>query len=281
MSIQYTQKIDYKHQPLTKGESFLVDHYTRLKLSPCHPSYQDASEIFHMERFQYPYLPLFLGDYDISPSENPVNVLRLLIRMNDSNGPVILPKELSWLKTFVSDNINYHRQHYAVNKDAFIHLTVRMTTYEDLYYKEAGLWHIDGFQGARDARHIPEQDILWCDTCPTEFTLQPFFVNGLQPERHNLSLFLQENAQEQYKVSAKAKSLYLMTPYNVHRFVPVPFDGIRTFVRLTFSPVEIEDPTNTPNPGLPRTYPYRRDVRDFLSMYRTDERDDSGFTWNR
>lgn len=80
-------------------------------------------------------------------------------------------------------------------------------------------------------------------------------------------------------MSAQKHGMYVMTPYNVHRFVSEPFDGVRTFIRLTFSPVEIEDPTNTPNPGLIRNYAYRRDVRGFLSPYRVEERMGCGFTW--
>lgn len=186
---QYTRNINYKQQPLTAEKGFSAEWYPRLQLNPSHPSYHDAKTVFDIERFQYPYLPLFLGEYSIVPSKESVNVLRLLIRINDAKASIFLPKELQWLKTFVNDAVNYHHQHYAINQDAFLHLTVRMGTYDELYYKEACTWHIDGFQGARDARHIPEQNILWCNVCPTRFLLQPFFVLGLQAERHNIHAF--------------------------------------------------------------------------------------------
>lgn len=65
----------------------------------------------------------------------------------------------------------------------------------------------------------------------------------------------------------------------MHRVNHRPFDGKRVFVRINFSPVAIEDPTNTSTPSLPRVFGKRVDVRNFLSPYRTDERIDSGFGW--
>lgn len=56
------------------------------------------------------------------------------------------------------------------------------------------------------------------------------------------------------------------------------FDGKRVFIRLNFSPVLIEDFTNTINPLLPQyKFEKRRDVRDFLRGYKLNEVDDSGF----
>lgn len=82
---------------------------------------------------------------------------------------------------------------------------------------------------------------------------------------------------DKFIFNSLVNSSYLVTPYNVHRTNPALFEGNRVFVRLNFSPVEIEDYTNTENPMLKRKATFRRDVRDFLRTYIIDEFIDSGF----
>jgi hypothetical protein len=178
------------------------------------------------------------------------------------------------------DSINYHRQHYSANADCFVYLTVRSSTYDELKNSKTTDWHIDGFQGSRIPRHLIEQDVFWTNVLPTQFTLQPFFCEGLDPSRHDISDFFDRNIDERYCVSAKTNALYLVTPYNVHRRIPaLPFVGKRIFVRINFSPVLIDDRTNTMNPAFDSfELSERVDVRNFLWAYHADERVDSGFT---
>lgn len=259
-------------------EEIQVPKYNRLILEPEHPSYKDSLEIFNQVKYKYPYLPLYLGDYIIPNIENlEFNCLRLLIRENSENNNIFLPKQLIILKDFLLDNINYHRQHYSINKDAFIYLTVRTSSYEDLYYKNSCLWHIDGFQGSRISRHIIEQDIIWSNKNPTEFSIQPYFCENLNPSKHDINDFFDKNTKNEFIVKSKSNSIYLITPYNIHRVSPNKFEGNRVFIRLNFSPVIIEDTTNTFNPAFDYKFPFRRDVRDFLRSYNIDEFKDSGF----
>lgn len=280
----YTKTIHYLESHLTQGESFLVPHTERLQVSPEHPSYQDAYAIFDQSRYKNPYLPLYLGDYTIPDNDIDTintNVLRMMIRADDSQGMVHLPKELMALKSFIADNINYHRQFYPANKDCFIYLTVRCSTYDDIFYREAFEWHVDGFQGSRVDRHIVEQDIFWCNKSPTQFLLQPMYCEGLNPSRHDINDFFNRKASLKFCATGKANSIYMATPYNIHRVNTSPFEGERLFVRINFSPVEIEDNTNTRNPMLAQPeYPPRTDVRNFLGEYRIDELVDSGFTFS-
>jgi len=60
------------------------------------------------------------------------------------------------------------------------------------------------------------------------------------------------------------RSIYLIDPFHVHRKPESRKDGRRFFVRLTFSPIEIRDDSNTINPMI-KLGPYNRsDVRDYL-----------------
>lgn len=279
----YTKNINYLDSQLTAGESFYVPKTERLQISPEHPSYHDADKVLDHARFKNPYLPLYLGDHTL-PNEDidslNTNVLRMMIRLDDENSMVHIPKELLALKSFIADNINYHRQFYPVNKNCFIYLTVRQSTYEELFYKEASTWHVDGFQGSRIDRHIVEQDVFWCNKSPTQFLLQPMYCEGLNPSQHDINDFFDRKANPAFIATGKANSAYMATPYNIHRVNPTKFEGKRLFVRINFSPVEIEDNRNTINPMLPQdTYAPRIDVRNFLREYKIDESIDSGFTF--
>jgi hypothetical protein len=256
-----------------------VPKYQRFIVEPDHPSYLDSTLDFSQNKFKYPYLPLYLGEYDIPNVDNiNTNVLRLMIRENSEDSPIHLPKELMPFKDFIFDNINYHRQFYPINKDCFIYMTVRSCSYNDLFYQNSNTWHIDGFQGARIKRHIIEQNAFWCNTAPTEFLLQPFFCEFLNPSKHDINDFFEKNVDNKFIIQTKAKSIYFVNPYNIHRVNKEKFDGKRVFIRLNFSPVLIEDSTNTVNPALDKyAFEKRRDVRDFLRAYPINEKIDSGF----
>ncbi len=274
----YTKTLTFKSASLSEGIVIEVPAYHRLQLDPEHPSYHDAEMMFSQRRYQYPYLPLYLGRYVLPEVENiDVNVLRVLIRLNDHQAPVYLPKELLMFQELILQNINYHRQYYPANKDAFVHVTIRSCPYEAMYYKNSQTWHVDGFQGSRVDRHLVEQDILWSNVSPTEFLLQPMFCANLDPSRFDINAFFEAQHDPRYVVQTHPNAVYLATPYNIHRVQVKPYEGQRVFFRLTFSPVEIEDPTNTVNPMLKRSYAARQDVRDFLEPYPIDESPGSGF----
>lgn len=277
----YTNKVNYKQQSLTKGESFEIDKYNRLQIEPNHPSYADHEKDFDMNLFKYPYMPLFLGKYKMDIENIDVNVLRLPIRLNKANSPggkdkIFLPKECLFAKDFILAQINYHRQFYWMNSDAYIYLTIR-TTEKDCWYSNSQNWHIDGFQGSSNNVHIPEQDFIWSNVNPTEFLLQPFYVDGLDPSKNDINEYFNDNANEAMSYKGVENGVYVITPYNVHRVSNNEFNEKRVFIRLNFSPIAIDDDTNTQNPMLPLKYSNRKDVRNFLWSYELDETINNGF----
>lgn len=277
----YINSVKYIPTHLKKEDilEIKVPKYHRVIIDAEHPSYMDSKLDFSQNKFKYPYLPLYLGEYDIPDVEKiELNVLRLMIREDSEDKSIYLPKELMPFKDFILENINYHRLYYPINKDCYIYVTVRSSTYEELFYSNSSTWHIDGFQGSRIKRHIIEQDAFWCNTSPTEFSLQPYFCENLNPSKHDINDFFDKNANVNFLIKSKPKSTYFITPYNIHRVNKEKFDGKRVFIRLNFSPVLIEDFTNTINPLLPQyKFEKRRDVRDFLRGYKLNEVDDSGF----
>lgn len=273
----YTKNIHYIKTNISKTEGIYLKHKDVDKIDPEHPSYLDQKGIFNHSKYKYPYTPLHIGKLEIKGVESiNKNVLRMMIRKNNENEKIYIPPEFDILKDFILDSINYHRQYYIENKDCFIYLTVRQSTYEDIFYNEAATWHVDGFQSGRVERHIVEQNILWCNKMPTKFSIQPFYIENLNPMKHNVHDYFQKHAKEELSFNAKENNVYLMTPYNVHKVDKVPFEGKRVFVRINFSPVEIEDYTNTVNPSLVYEYPERIDIRNEMIEY--TETEESNFS---
>lgn len=277
--MSYSTTLKFISQELTKGKSIKPKFLQRLQIDPAHPSYSDHDKIFSQERYKYPYIPLYLGEFDpCIPEDINLNVLRLLIRNNNQNSSIELPKEIEFLEDFILNQVNYHWNFYPVNRGCYIYLTVRCCNYENCYYDNSKTWHIDGFQSSKIKRHIPEQQIFWSNKCPTEFLLQPFFIEGLDPNKHNVHYHFHDNANDNFIYRGLDRGIYLINPYNIHRSSSEKYLYNRIFVRLTFSPVLIEAPTNTLNPNLDqKSFPDREEIRNHLWMYRNDEMENQGF----
>lgn len=263
--MKYTDSVTYIQQPLTCGEVVTLKSKFRLCIDPDHPSYSDANQVFNTERYKYPYLPLYLGQYHIPTDNINVNVLRLLIKRPDNN-TIHIPTEVLPFKDFIVDQINYHQQYYSSNKDCFVYITIRTTEPNQCYYETAKEWHVDGFQGSRIKPHLIEQDIIWCNVNPTEFTLTPMFLENINVSKFNVLDYMNRSVEGQ-SYSGVENGVYVVTPYNIHRVTNQPFTKKRVFVRLTFSPVIIDDATNTPNPMLPQETSDREDIRNYFSSF--------------
>lgn len=273
----YTKHIKYIKTELSETDGVHLDKISVERIDPEHPSYIDQKGVFSLSKYKYPYTPLHLWQQEIKDVEAiDKNVLRMMIRENDSEAKIYIPPEFDILKDFILYGINYHREHYQENKNCFIYLTVRQSTYDGIFYNEAATWHVDGFQSGRVEEHIVEQNIIWCNKMPTRFTIQPFYIEKLDKLKQNVHDFFEKTADDRFTLNAKANHAYLMTPYNVHKVDKVPFEGKRVFVRINFSPVEIEDYTNTINPSLRYEYPERDDIRNNMTQY--NEIEESSFT---
>lgn len=88
------------------------------------------------------------------------------------------------------------------------------------------------------------------------------------PFRHNIHNYFQDVAKEENIRTLKERTLYGIDPYVIHRRPSVPVGTMRTFLRVSFVPIEIEDYTCTDNPLMPRQKPYGRvDFRTTLVRY--------------
>lgn len=221
-----------------------------------------ANELLNLPRFSnadqtVDGIPLSRYCLDIPDSQY---VLRMLIQSPTSDG-LQIPPELQWLDDAIKIAADNQRRLYK--NHPYVYVTVRSGVVQSTTDDE---WHVDGF--SLRVPHEPEQNYVWADCWPTEHLNQQFAIPvDFDPLRHNLHYYFQDHADETKVEELACEYLHLIDPYIVHRR-PRFLDGVRrTFFRISFVPIEIEDDGNTPNPLLPtRTY-NRTDIRRTLTRY--------------
>jgi len=173
-------------------------------------------------------------------------ILRMVVRADSRL--MSLPPELKWLVPLGAKAVA-HQWSMRLNHP-FCYITVRhgvVTSQTD------DQWHVDGFSTRQP--HVPEQNYIWCNTVGTEYVpLEVPFPKGFDPLVHNINSYLQKFIDPSRIANCEENTLYCMDPYILHRRPPTTAGMVRTFVRMSFVPIEINDVNNTPNPLLPRAY---------------------------
>lgn len=169
-------------------------------------------------------------------------VLRMLVRYRD--GELQLPEELEWVRPLIIAADKVMLDNGLVMP--FTYVTVRHNFETDHTDED---WHVDGF--SLRVSHIPEQNFLWSNTGGTLFTGKRVLVaDNFNAMKHNINTsvkFIGTGAD----ISAAPNGVYSFDPYVFHKAPPYTGKG-RTFVRISYTAIEIDDVNNTPNPLLPR-----------------------------
>lgn len=211
-------------------------------------SVQDrAKEALNLEQYSEVNRPDKLESVDVSCPHDRQYVLRMLVR--EPFGDFMIPPELAWL-TPLLDKATEHQEKMGV-RQPFCHITVR---HGEVTSEKDDEWHVDGF--SMNVTHLPEQNYLWVNRYPTEYVERSFDIpEDFDPRKHNIHLLFQDlmNGNDEVK-TVEEETLYCMDPYIVHRRPEVPTGIDRTFVRISFCPMEIKDVNNTENPLIPRDY---------------------------
>ena len=173
-------------------------------------------------------------------------ILRMLIKR--MFGEYQLPKELEWVKPLIEVADKNQQTHQI--RQPFVYLTIRNGLVNTQTDDE---WHVDGF--SQTVTHLPEQNYLWSNVHPTEYVEKAFdFPEDFDGLTHNIHKFFQRRITKKDVLKMQPKRVYGFDPYIVHRR-PDGTNGIeRCFVRLSYTPIEIEDINNTINPLLPTYY---------------------------
>lgn len=187
-------------------------------------------------------------------------ILRMMVRTPTSDG-VRIPPELDWLKPTIlfCDSL---QERQGIHNE-FVYITVR---HGPVVSKTDDLWHVDGFSMRKP--HPPEQNYIWTSCYGTEVLNQRIELpSDFNPLEHNIHRYFQSRADETNVQVLDTCKLYAIDPYVIHRRPKLP-EVWRTFFRISFVPIEIEDDTCTVNPLIPREKPYgREDIRLKLKDY--------------
>ncbi len=187
-------------------------------------------------------------------------ILRMMVKSPDTDGFVI-PDELDW----AHDTLIYLNdlQKKMFVSHPYVYITVRSGEVKSVTDDE---WHVDGF--SMRVPHLPEQNYIWSNCYPTEVLNQQFIVpQDFDPLKHNLHTYFQNKADSSKIQLLKEGNLCIIDPYVVHRRPQVPVGIKRSFVRISFIPVEIEVDSCTPNPLLTKKFYNRKDIRESLVAY--------------
>lgn len=261
-----TSEIRYT-QPVLSGEGEVVIYDPNIWvpiIDKDHPSYHDMFNQFSIRKYCFPRFPIDMGKVSL-PEENVPNVLRLPIKM--AGEEVKIPKEIMAWKPLIDRILQYEVVINRQYEKFFVHVTID-TSYVNVgeYHRFPG-YHGDGLQGAKfPVKLTCEHSYIVVTDPPTEVCLQPFFLDHLDPAKHNLFTEMDKQALPENTYKLLSNHLYLFDPYVVHRTPKINSPINRTFFRLTVTPAELMVPKNTINPMFkPPIYPAKIDVRDILA----------------
>lgn len=204
----------------------------------------NAKQAISLEQFIWLNEPDNVGHIDLRIPADRQYVLRMPISRYYSGWKV--PKELQWCMPIIEMADNHQKNSVGVNH-AFSYLTVRSGIVES---ETDDVWHVDGF--SMKITHLPEQNYIWSNCDSTEYVTEPIeFPTDFDPLIHNVHLYIQKKVANSLIKKCLPKHVYGLDPYVIHRRPPMTKGTQRTFVRVSFTPIEILDKNNAFNPELP------------------------------
>lgn len=210
-------------------------------------------------------IPDDLGEFEIKniPSEK-IYVLRMLIKKPFED--IKIPENLIWITPFIDYENNYQNNILNI-KQPFLYLTIRSGIVSSV---NDDVWHVDGF--SLNITHLPEQNYIWVNNNPTEYIEGKFKIpSDFNYKKHNIHLFFQDNITKNHIIKKfSEKHIYCLDPYIIHKRPFIEKNTNRTFIRLSFTPIEINDINNTKNHLLFTDYKRDglKDFRDDLIRYK-------------
>lgn len=188
-------------------------------------------------------------------------ILRMTLRTPESNG-LRIPNELDWLKDTILELDGIQKANNLTNE--YVYVTVR----HGLVTSETDdVWHVDGF--SMRIPHLPEQNYIWTDVEPTEYTDQAFDIpKTFNPSKHHLHWYFDDRVKNENVKRCSEETIYLIDPYCIHRRPKSTVGMTRTFWRISFIPIEIQDGKCQQNPLLPiKQHGNFEDIRNHLTRF--------------
>jgi len=173
--------------------------------------------------------------------------LDMPIRLKDEE-EYRLPEDWAPLKETLEHIIAVEHEHNPSWRDYFCYITVDSKPVKVGEQQRHGGLHVDGFQGERIAYKTKvTRNYVATTNGGTQFWEQRFVV--ADPKRFNafLGFDLQIDGEP---LVAEPNKFYFMDAYTVHESGFAAFDGLRSFLRVTFDLKRFDRLGNTHNPNL-------------------------------
>jgi hypothetical protein len=213
---------------------------------------RDPLKLKSLSDFSVLDAPDFIGPYNPRVPEKEQMILRMLVC--PKYGTLRIPQELSWLSGAI-ETISEHDKAVTGIADSWCYVTVRHGKVKSTTDDE---WHFDG--ASFRVEHIPERNYIWSSADPTEYKTGKLSIpEDFDPMRHHLFKLAEAQTKDEPIKTIKARCWYRLSPFCLHRRPTINHDGIRTFIRVSFTDIEIRDVNNTQNPLIP-TNAYGRDA---------------------
>jgi len=131
----------------------------------------------------------------------------------------------------------------------YVYLTAKRTyvTPENMCNRPG--WHCDGFM-------TDDINYVWYDNAPTQFCVQDFDLS--QDDRQSM-MEMEEQAQQENIIEYSPGHLLRLDERVVHRVNPAGHTGIRTFIKVSISPLRYNLEGNSTNPRC--LVPWRNEPR--------------------
>lgn len=216
-----------------------------------------AFTALNLKQYNNLNMPDCLGKMELDVPNEDYYILRMLIK--NSLGEYKIPKELSWVTPLIARSL--HHQDSISVAHSFCYLTIRTKA-----ARTSDAWHVDGF--STKITHVPEQNYVWVNKDPTLVATRKFkFPDKFNSRKHNIHQFFQERISDDdfedkgYIYPIEKLNVYCMDPYIIHKRPAYVSEG-RMFIRVSHTPIEINDVNNTLNPLIPTNYT-RDGIKDF------------------
>ena len=134
---------------------------------------------------------------------------------------VRLPENLKYLEELIQAVYLDH----DIEDDDYLYVTVKHLYCTPYNLGNRNGWHIDGFQ-SNDIQFV------WCDAAPTQYAIQDFHI---EDDCSQSMVQMSDQANEDTVWTSEPNVLYKIDTSNVHRVSTVPYEGMRTFVRISVS----------------------------------------------
>ena len=196
----------------------------------------------------------------VAPMPVEQHVLRMLVK--PKYGKFSIPEELNGLRDWIFFLYGYDSEMSQI-ENSWCYVTVR---HGIPWSERDDEWHFDGVSFRTEL--IPDRNYIWVNRAPTQFKTGSLTIpSDFDPAKYNFHTFAAKQLEHNVIQEIEAQSWYYLSQFCLHRRQPdMDKTTSRTFIRISFTDIEIRDEMNTQNPLLPTDAYGRNPVKSFRNQ---------------